>query len=63
MAFWAFVGAVDILNELIAALMFSGSVAFGYAGDIHVGVDTCCCSIIQRENQNQTITFIAFVGA
>lgn len=37
-----FVGAVDIRNELNAALMFSGSKAFGYDDGIIVGGDTCC---------------------
>lgn len=41
MVFW--VGAVDILNELNAARIFNGSVAFGYDDAKHVAGDTSCC--------------------
>lgn len=64
MVFWVvFVGAVDILNELIAALMFNGSVAFGYDGDIHVGVDTCCYSNNNKKKMTKSLVEYKILSA
>lgn len=53
MVFW--VGVVDILNELNAARIFNGSVAFGYDDDMHVAGDTSCCL---DKNKYKISTFI-----